>query len=175
VIVTCPNCGLKQERDQLFCGRCGMKLVESGGIPTTHFDPKKPGGVPSGILPTSSLPGEAPTSGTASAVLNLHIVRSGQILPIGNEGEFIVGRVSEGQSILPDIDLEPFSAYESGVSRLHARIRIEESAVWVTDLGSANGTRINNESCEPHQDYKLADRDMLRLGKLSIQAIVAKD
>lgn len=166
--VTCPNCGLKQERD-LFCKQCGVKLVESGGIPTTHFDPKKPGGVP-----TSSLPGETP-SGATSARLNLHIVRSGKILPIGSEGEFIVGRVSEGQSILPDIDLEPFSAYEAGVSRLHARLRIEASAIWVTDLGSANGTRINNEQCSPHQDYKLTDRDMLRLGKLSIQALVGRD
>ncbi len=146
-----------------------MKLVESGGVPTTYFDPKKPGGVA-----TSTLPGETPP-GATSALLNLHIVRSGKILPIGSEGEYIVGRVSEGQSILPDIDLEPFSAFEAGVSRLHARLRIQDKAVWVTDLGSANGTRINNEQCSPHQDYKLADRDMLRLGKLSIQALVGRD
>jgi hypothetical protein len=173
VIVTCPNCGNKQERD-LFCRQCGTKLVENGGepvggLPTTHFDPNKPGGVP-----TSSLPGEPPTN-DSTALLNLHIVRSGKILPIGSEGEYIVGRVSEGQSILPDIDLEPFSAFEAGVSRLHARLLIEDRAVWVTDLGSANGTRINNEQCSPHQDYKLADRDMLRLGKLSIQALMGGD
>jgi len=86
-----------------------------------------------------------------------------------------VGRVSKGQSILPDVDLEPYTAYESGVSRLHARIRIEEHAIWITDLGSANGTRLNNEKLTPHQDYPLSNKDVVRLGRLNVQALVGNE
>jgi hypothetical protein len=165
-MVTCPQCGLEQERDQLFCTRCGTKLIADGGTPTMAFT--SPGG-----RPTSNLPGEAPQV-EGHARLNLHIIRSGQILPIGGLGEYIVGRVSEGQSILPDIDLEPFSGYESGVSRLHARIRIEASDIWITDLGSANGTHLNNEKLDPHHAYKVGNKDVVRLGRMSIQALVAE-
>jgi pSer/pThr/pTyr-binding forkhead associated (FHA) protein len=119
----------------------------------------------SGALPVPTIP----------ARLNLHIIRSGQILPLKGPGEYIVGRVSEGQSILPDIDLEPYAAYESGVSRLHARIRLDEHTMWITDLGSANGTRVNNEKLVPHQDYPLGNKDVLRLGRLSIQALVGQE
>jgi pSer/pThr/pTyr-binding forkhead associated (FHA) protein len=126
-----------------------------------------------GGKPTSKLPGDAPAV-EGHARLNLHLIRSGQILPIGGRGEYIVGRVSEGQSILPDIDLEPFSGYESGVSRLHARIRIDESDIWITDLGSANGTHLNNEKLDPHHAYKIGNKDVVRLGRMSIQALVAE-
>lgn len=109
------------------------------------------------------------------ARLNLHIIRSGQILPLNGPGEYIVGRVSDGQSILPDVNLEPYAAYESGVSRLHAQIRIDDHAMWITDLGSANGTRINNEKLTPHQSYPLGNKDIVRFGRLSVQALVGQE
>lgn len=165
---TCPQCGSKNERD-IFCSHCGTKLVEDGGVPTMLFGDSGVGGTA-----TSRLAGDGPTA-SGGARVNLHLVRSGQILPVGSDGEYIVGRVSDGQSVLPDIDLEPYNGYESGVSRLHVRIRIDGEAVWITDLGSANGTQINNKALSPHQDYRLGDKDMLRLGKLSIQALVAKE
>ncbi|MCW5838881.1 MAG: FHA domain-containing protein [Anaerolineales bacterium] len=116
------------------------------------------------------------TSGTlmrpsGPARLNLHIIRTGQILPLAGPGEFIVGRVSSGQSILPDVDLEPYAAYESGVSRLHARIRIQAEEILITDLGSANGTRLNNDKLAPHQPYSIQNKDVLRFGRLSVQAL----
>src|SRR5690606_35222033 len=97
-----------------------------------------------------------------------------QILPLEGPGEFIVGRVSSGQSILPDVDLEPYAAYESGVSRLHARIRIQNEEISIMDLGSANGTRVNNEKLSPHQPYSINHKDVLRFGRLSIQALTGE-
>ncbi|MEX2144743.1 MAG: FHA domain-containing protein [Anaerolineales bacterium] len=131
----------------------------SGGTVTARLDEPTQ-------LPAKPLPG---------SLLNLHIVRTGEILPVGGVGEYIVGRVSEGQSILPDVDLEPFQAFKSGVSRLHARIRVEQRVMWITDLGSANGTQVNNEKLTPHQDYPLSNKDVVRLGRLSIQALVGQD
>ncbi|HEY4718641.1 MAG TPA: FHA domain-containing protein [Anaerolineales bacterium] len=131
----------------------------SGGVATGRLERAAP-------LPVKPPPG---------SLLNLHIIRTGQILPVGGVGEYIVGRISKGQSILPDVDLEPFHAFKSGVSRLHARIRVESQGMWITDLGSANGTQVNNEKLTPHQDYPLGNKDVVRLGRLSIQALVGRD
>lgn len=136
------------------------------------FDPGSTGGSVTNQLQGSD---NLATSKVGKARLNLHIIRSGQILALGGPGEYIVGRVSDGQSVLPDVDLEPYSAYESGVSRLHARIKVEEQAMWITDLGSANGTRVNNHKLSPHEEYPLGNKDVVRLGRLSLQALVGQD
>ncbi len=162
--VNCPNCGLEQQTEDVFCTRCGAKLLEeSGGVPTMVIG--------SGTIP---IPNHEFKSVTApgNARLNLHLIRTGEILPVGGVGEYIVGRVSSGQSVVPDIDLESFHAYEDGVSRLHARIRVEEKAIWITDLGSANGTRVNDEKLKPHKDHPINDKDIIRLGRFSFQALI---
>ena len=169
--INCPNCGLEQEQNDLFCSNCGARLVGTDKLRTMPMDFSNMGGSVTNKLEG---PGTIPVP-SANARLNLHIIRSGQILPLNGPGEYIVGRVSEGQSILPDIDLEPYAAYESGVSRLHARIRIEEKDIWITDFGSANGTRVNNEKLTPNQDYPLSNKDVLRLGRLSIQALIGQE
>ena len=168
MIVVCKNCGQKQQQENIFCNNCGAKLIEDDGLRTMPINPAMGG------LATNRLEGALDKQALGHAQLNLHIIRSGQILPLPGPGEYIVGRVSEGQSILPDIDLEPYNAYESGVSRLHARIKIEDKAMWITDLGSANGTQVNNKKLSPHQEYPLGDKDVVRLGRFSIQALLGE-
>ncbi|MCS7010786.1 MAG: hypothetical protein NZL98_05420, partial [Anaerolineales bacterium] len=56
--------------------------------------------------------------------LSLHIIESGQIIPLAEQTEFTLGRVAEGQPIVPDIDLSPYNAYANGVSRLHCAIKL---------------------------------------------------
>jgi len=114
-------------------------------------------------------------SPTIEAQISLHIVRTGQILPLIGRDEFTIGRVSEGQSILPDIDLTPFEAYSQGVSRLHATIKINNDKVSISDLGSSNGTRINQTKLSPNKEYKLNHGDVISLGKFKIQALIRQD
>jgi pSer/pThr/pTyr-binding forkhead associated (FHA) protein len=126
---------------------------------------------------TGGLEGVAqpPAKPLSGSLLNLHVLRTGEILMIGGVGEYIVGRVSKGQSILPDVDFEPYQAFKEGVSRLHARIRVEPQAMWITDLGSANGTQVNEQKLTPHQEFPLSDKDVVRLGRLKIQALVGQE
>ncbi|MGH2581957.1 MAG: FHA domain-containing protein [Anaerolineales bacterium] len=130
--------------------------VEVGGLVTNR------------LRPTEAF---ASLDGTGN-FLHLHILRSSEYIPLGSKGEFIIGRVSEGQSILPDVDLEPFDAYQAGVSRLHARIRITDQGMSITDLGSSNGTRVNNKKIKPNLEYPLSHKDIVRLGRLSVEAVV---
>jgi hypothetical protein len=103
---------------------------------------------------------------------SLHLLDSGQILPLGDRTEFTLGRVSEAQPIMPDIDLTPYQAYANGVSRLHAVLKREGKRVFVMDLGSSNGTYLNGKRLAPNVDQTVNHGDMLALGKLKIQILL---
>lgn len=167
--INCPNCSHKEQDGILLCSNCGTILAKIDGINTAPIPSSQLGGRVTGdIKDREGLPKDQPVE----AVLSFHILSSGHILPFLGEGEFIVGRVSAGQSILPDLDLEPYKAYESGVSRLHARVRVITAGAFITDLGSSNGTRINGKDIAPHTEQPILHQDIIQLGQLSIQAIV---
>jgi two-component system cell cycle response regulator len=69
-----------------------------------------------------------------------------------NPGEMLVGRSSQAQL---QIDHE-------SVSRRHARIVMTESGVVVSDLGSTNGTYVNDE---PIQERTLSHGDLIKVGR----------
>ncbi len=53
---------------------------------------------------------------------------------------------------------------QNGVSRLHARLDFEHEQVTVTDLGSTNGTYVNNQRIEAHKPRRLKSGDVINLG-----------
>jgi pSer/pThr/pTyr-binding forkhead associated (FHA) protein len=108
------------------------------------------------------------------SVISLHLVENGQILHLAGRSEFTLGRISEGQPILPDVDLSPYEAYAQGVSRLHVALKIVNNGIVITDLGSSNGTRVNGQKIVPHVDYPLNHGDIIALGKLKIQVLIHK-
>ncbi len=69
----------------------------------------------------------------------------------------------------PDVDLTAYGAQERGVSRAHARLHLENGLLYVTDLYSANGTRIGGQRLEPEQHYLLNHNDEFQLGALAIR------
>jgi hypothetical protein len=170
--VQCPNCAHENFDGALFCAECGTKLITEDGLSTAAIrttDASKSNGG------EQAAPPAPPPIQASDAVISLHVVRTGQILPLVGREEFTIGRVSEGQSILPDIDLTPFEAYSQGVSRLHATIKVSERQIMLVDLGSSNGTRLNNDRLQPHREYELRHGDMVALGRLKLQALVRQD
>jgi pSer/pThr/pTyr-binding forkhead associated (FHA) protein len=104
--------------------------------------------------------------------VTLHLLDTGELLPLAGRNEFTLGRGSDTQSVMPDIDLSPYRAYSSGVSRLHAVIRRGISQIVLTDLESANGTFVNGKRIEPNEEQALAHGDVIALGKLKIQILL---
>jgi pSer/pThr/pTyr-binding forkhead associated (FHA) protein len=100
------------------------------------------------------------------------------LLQIGGENQTTVGievrdRVTLGRgdpvaSFYPDLDLSPYGGQEGGVSRRHAAIIQDEEnkALYLEDLNSTNGTRINGFSLEPRRRYRLRDGDELEFGRV---------
>lgn len=64
----------------------------------------------------------------------------------------------------PDIDVSGFPNAEV-VSRVHARIRIEGGHYFIEDVGSSNGTFINNVPLLPGNRHRLRLGDRIALGK----------
>lgn len=66
--------------------------------------------------------------------------------------------------IPPDIDVAGFPSSEV-VSRIHADIRIEGDAYYIEDVGSSNGTYVNNLPLLPGNRHRLRVGDRIALGK----------
>lgn len=73
-----------------------------------------------------------------------------------------IGKPNE--RIPPDIDVSGFTNSEV-VSRIHADIRIEADAHYIEDVGSSNGTYINNLPLLPGNRHRLRPGDRISLGK----------
>lgn len=120
---------------------------------------------------TQPPPSQRTSRQTQPARVALRVIHHPEEIPLLGKTEFTLGRVNEGQPIIPDIDLSVYNAYDNGVSRLHATIHTEPQ-VTVTDLGSINGTRINGNKTQPHTPAILHDGDTLALGRLKLRVII---
>ncbi len=54
------------------------------------------------------------------------------------------------------------------VSRLHARIRKDNSCFFIMDLNSKNGTSINGKSLSPQEEYQLCDNDKIQISEVEL-------
>lgn len=82
----------------------------------------------------------------------------------------IVGRADEDDPQQPDIDLNGAGAKQAGVSRLHARFSLQEGTLYIEDMGSTNGTRINGFDLVSGKSYRLTGGDEIELGSLRLTA-----
>ncbi|MGB7337525.1 MAG: FHA domain-containing protein [Phototrophicaceae bacterium] len=79
-----------------------------------------------------------------------------------------VGRAVESDANADEInfDLTPFGAYHFGVSRHHAVMILKEGGLYLEDLGSTNGTRINGFQLTAKQRYRLRHTDEIEFARL---------
>jgi hypothetical protein len=165
-MIVCPSCQHDNLDGTVFCSECGAQIAGADPIVTQNISQEQSVELDQDFKRTSVLPTDF------DAWASIHLTDSGQILPLSDRKEFTLGRVSEAQPIMPDIDLTPYQAYACGVSRLHAVIKREGNNVYVMDLGSSNGTYLNGKRLESNKDQSLTHGDMIALGKLKIQILL---
>jgi hypothetical protein len=86
----------------------------------------------------------------------------------------LIGRHNRDQGVEPEIDLGIHPA-DRGVSSQHAVLRIRDSGLTVTDLGSTNGTSLNgsDDLLGNGEETPLTDGDRIHVGAWTTITIVA--
>jgi pSer/pThr/pTyr-binding forkhead associated (FHA) protein len=108
--------------------------------------------------------------------------REGAMLVLENGQQFslrgetaVLGRSDPLEGIDPEVELSLCGGYERGVSRRHALIRRDGEKWSLEDLGSTNGTILNQEKVVPGQPVPLAEGDVIHLGRLKAVFTIAGD
>lgn len=165
-MIICSNCRHPEPLGALFCSECGTRMDAAEGMPTDSFDPPI-----EGLLDQLGTP-PGPAIPLQGARLVLHLYKNEAFVRLEDNKDYTLGRINEGQSVFPDIDLSAYDGYKNGVSRVHASIQIAVRRINVVDLGSSNGTYLNGRRLTPQVPYALNDGDILVLGKLEARVMV---
>jgi hypothetical protein len=85
----------------------------------------------------------------------------------------LIGRGNPKQGVEPEIDLSIHPA-DRGVSTQHAVLRLRDSGLTITDLGSTNGTSLNesNDHLTEGEEIPLADGDRIHIGAWTTITVV---
>lgn len=88
--------------------------------------------------------------------------------PIGIEivSDVVMGIARTGTSA-PDLDFAPYGGADHGVSRRHAMLRPSINHLYLIDLASTNGTRLNGLQLEPNRPIPVNHGDLISLGALT--------
>jgi len=92
-----------------------------------------------------------------------------EIIPVSAELRCLLGRFEDKKPREQAVDLSSYGALEYGVSRIHAQLHNDYGHLYVTDLGSSNGTYIGSTRLIAHAPAEMHDGDELRLGKLRLK------
>jgi hypothetical protein len=174
-ILTCPDCGVKVQPEDLICFRCGANLPH-----TPYVDDD----IPSPTVSQQYLrPGESraacPTCGAAVQETDVVCAQCRQPLPGARRRispvvlriAFPTGNVDvpAGTSVILGRDpaqslvAAAFAQYDN-VSRRHATIMVDDSGrATIRDEGSTNGTFVNGDRVLPGAEARLVDGDRIRL------------
>ncbi len=170
-MTTCTHCNYAaNSEDRTTCQKCGWPLAVNLGAAAGNTLPRR----------TRALVAPKPTSGLMTR--NKHVGKLGHNevalymtdfeapLITAVTLEMVLGRMSRLASVTlqPAIDLTPFQAVERGVSREHAALRRIDGELALVDMGSTNGSWLNNFRLTPHLPIVINNGDRVVLGKLSL-------
>lgn len=176
-ILTCPNCAVRVQPEDLICFRCGANLPRSGSaeedLPTPTVSQKYLSADYQQACPHCGarvpdpsdlwcLECRAPLPGTGQRRISPVVLRIA--FPTGNV------EIPAGTSLLLGRDpaqslVAAAFAHFDNVSRRHATVTVDDSGrATIRDEGSTNGTFVNDDRAIPGTEVRLVDGDRLRLG-----------
>jgi len=177
-ILTCPDCGVKVQPEDLICFRCGANLPHTpypdDDIPTPTVSQQylQPGAGRAPYCPNCGTPVQdpadvvcvqcrqpLPTQGRrriSQVVLRIAFPTGNVDVPAGTS--VILGR-DPAQSLVA----AAFGQYDN-VSRRHATVMVDDGGrASIRDEGSTNGTFVNGDRVLPGTEVRLVDGDRIRL------------
>ncbi len=92
-----------------------------------------------------------------------------QEFDLSGKDNILIGREDAVSNIYPDVDLTEHGGEDGGVSRLHARIFVENGVYMLEDENSTNFTFLNRQRLAPKTPTELHDNDEVRLGRVLLR------
>ncbi len=99
-------------------------------------------------------PAQTAGTGRPQLVLAATATAPERVVPL-TRATTVLGRGADADVRLPD----------TGVSRRHAQVQVQDGGVWVSDLGSTNGTLVNGRRVD---SARLRDGDALEIGATTL-------
>jgi serine/threonine-protein kinase len=147
--------------EMVFCGFCGGRIA-ADDVFCAHCGAKQPLANASAALRAARATAKLVVAGTTELDASFQLHKENNL----------VGRSDPHSNIFPEIDLSKFDP-ETKISRRHARIWREGDTFLVEDLGSVNGTVINDSvRLGPRQPRALENGDKLRLGETTLHFLI---
>jgi pSer/pThr/pTyr-binding forkhead associated (FHA) protein len=164
-MITCVVCRNREQEGELYCSECGSRLT--GNWSATGPSTSVAYAIAANRIHEMASPAAAARAGIAlqPGQITLTIDGVGQVVVLEGRTEYVLGREGHEQ-VVPDLNLNDYGARHKGVSRVHAALRRDRGQVFLIDLGSTNGTRLNGMQVPAHQPAPVASGDEIRLGKL---------
>ncbi len=154
VTTVCPHCGQETDSSLPFCQLCGQRLVgdsQSVGLPS-WLRPATPSQAP-------ATPGVKPQLVARLFVVAPTVIHQTQGREFPLDGHEV--RIGRAPSCDINLDGDPL------VSRFHALFRPVDGGYLVSDLGSSNGTLINDQ--EIHVETPLREGDVVTIGECKLR------
>ena len=104
--------------------------------------------------------------------LVLKVEGTKQVISVQVADRLVIGRA--GDNSQPDIDLTEYDTGRLGISRSHAAFTYDGHALFIEDLKSTNGTRINGFRIEVGKPYRLHNGDELEVGRLRLGLLLVR-
>ena len=174
--VSCPDCGVRVQPEDLICFRCGANLPHASGPDDDLLTPTI-----SQRFITGDLMATCPRCGTSVRdAADVVCSNCGEPLPTGRRRRispvvmritFPTGNVDipAGTSVLLGRDpaeslvAAAFAQFDN-VSRRHATVQVDDYGhATIRDENSTNGTFVNDDRVLPGVDVRLVDGDRVRL------------
>ncbi|MBX3013594.1 MAG: FHA domain-containing protein [Caldilineaceae bacterium] len=152
----CPSCGTPVIAGEAFCDSCGAALPMGGAAAMIPAVPVVPAVRPAAV----STPPPAPSAGITAQF----IATTGQTFALTGKSTYLLGREDPVSGIYPDVDTASSGGETSGVSRRHAEILQQGNQWMIRDLGSTNGTFVNNQRLGANAQQRINPGDQIRLG-----------
>lgn len=163
----CPQCHTPNSLQARFCEQCGFAF---GTLPSEKTVANKATiSVPKSELRPGDQtihPPKAPPN-LPPRVISFQIHGGGQPIFSSIADKLYLGR-ENSIGTDPCLDLTPYNASSFGVSRQHALIELDSGEYLFQDVGSTNGSMLNNQAVSPFEKFVLKSGDELRLGRMVI-------
>jgi hypothetical protein len=162
----CPNCQKQNRPGLLLCEHCGHQLLTLSDF--SRYQTRSIATEPATLAPL-----DFQRLGTGylhrSSVVTLDLLDANKKVSLKTTGHIVLGRADKDSQWQPTVDLTPYGAVAHGVSRVHADLYFESDQVFVLELGSANGTRVNGVALQIGAAQQIHNGDLLEMGRLRLR------